>query len=79
MRRNVQSTTAVATATKPTMFELNERYKGSPVRTNEYEIAGKKFIVHSHFVGSKDIDKVISEIAFNRALNESLNTTKKAA
>ena len=79
MIRNVQSTTAVATATKPTMYELNERYKNSPVRTNEYEIDGKKFIVHSHFIGSKDIDKVISEIAFNRALNESLNTTKKAA
>ena len=79
MRRNVQSTTAVATATKPTMFELNERYKDSPVRTNEYEIDEKKFIVHSHIVGSKDIDKVISEIAFNRALTESLNTTKKVA
>ena len=79
MIRNVSTTTAVATATKPTMYELNERYKDSPVRTNEYEIGGKKFIVHSHFIGSKDIDKVISEIAFNRALNESLNTTKKAA
>ena len=79
MIRNVSTTTAVATATKPTMFELNKRYKDSPVRTNEYEIDGKKFIVHSHFIGGKDIDKVISEIAFNRALNESLNTTKKAA
>ena len=79
MRRNESTTTAVATATKPTMFELNERYKESPVRTNEYEIDGKKFTVHSHFIGSKDIDKVISEIAFNRALTESLNTTKKVA
>ena len=79
MRRNESTTTAVATATKPTMFELNEQYKDCPVRTNEYEIDGKKFIVHSHFIGSKDIDKVISEIAFNRALNESLNTTEKAA
>ena len=79
MRRNVQSTTAVATATKPTIYELNERYKDSSVRTNEYEIDGKKFIVHSHFIGNKDIDKVISEIAFNRALNESLNTTKQVA
>ena len=79
MRRNVQSTTTVATATKPTMFELNEQHKDCPVHVNEYEIDGKKFIVHSHFVGGKDIDKVISEIAFNRALNESLNTTKKAA
>lgn len=79
MRRNVQSTTAVATATKPSMFELNERHKACPVRTNEYEIDGKKFIVHSHFIGSKDIDKIISEIAFNRALNESLNTNNIAA
>ena len=79
MIRNVQSTTAVATTNKPTMFELNEKYSSSPARTREYEIDGKKFIVHSHFVGSKDIDKVISEIAFNRALNESLDTTKKAA
>ncbi len=79
MRRNVSTTTAVATATKPTMFGLNEKYSSSPVRTSEYEIDGKKFIVHSHFIGSKDIDKVISEIAFNRALNESLNTKTKAA
>lgn len=79
MIRNVSTTTAVTTATKPTMFELNEKYSSSPVRTSEYEINGKKFIVHSHFIGSKDIDKVISEIAFNRTLNEFLNTTKKAA
>ncbi|MBD5383987.1 MAG: hypothetical protein HDR72_03185 [Ruminococcaceae bacterium] len=79
MRRNESTTTAVATATKPTMFELNEQHKDCPVRVNEYEINGKKFIVHSHFIGGKDIDKVISEIAFNRALNESLNTIKKAA
>ena len=79
MRRNVSTTTAVTTAAKPTMFELNEKYSSLPVRTSEYEIDGKKFIVHSHFIGGKDIDKFISEIAFNRALNESLNTTKKAA
>ena len=79
MRRNVQTTTAVATALKPAMFELNEKYASSPVKTREYEIDGKKFIVHSHFIGSKDIDKVISEIAFNRALNESLKTNNIAA
>ena len=79
MRRNVQTTTAVATASKPTMFELNDRHKDCSVHTNEYEIDGKKFIVHSHFIGGKDIDKVISEIAFNRALNESLNESSIAA
>ena len=77
MRRNVQTTTTVAI--KPTLFELNDRHKDCPVHTNEYEIDGKKFIVHSHFIGGKDIDKVISEIAFNRALNESLKTKNIAA
>ena len=61
------------------MFELNERYSSAPVRINEYETDGKRFIVHSHFIGSKDIDKVISEVAFNRALNESLKTNNIAA
>ena len=79
MRRNVQTTTAVATASKPTMFELNETYASSPVKTRAYEIDGKMFIAHSHFIGSKDIDKVISEIAFNRALNESLSENYIAA
>ena len=79
MRRNVQTTTAVATATKPTMFELNARHRDCPVHTNEYEIDGKKFIVRSHFIGSKDIDKVISEIAFTRAFNESLSENDIAA
>lgn len=55
-----------------TMFELNEKYSAYPMRTNEYEIDGKKYVVHSHFVGNKDIDKVISEIAFNRAACEVL-------
>ena len=77
MRRNVQTTTAIAT--KPTMFELNDRHKDCPVHTNEYEIDGKKFIVHSHFIGSKDIDKVISEIAFKRALNEYMKAKNIAA
>lgn len=78
MIRNVQSTTTIATE-KPSMSELNEKYSNCSVRVSEYEIDGKKFIVHSHFTGSKDIDKVISEIAFNRALTESLNQTEKAA
>ena len=57
---------------KMTMFELNEKYSACPVRVSEYEIGGKKYVVHSHFVGNKDIDKVISEIAFNRAAYEVL-------
>ncbi len=58
---------------KMTMFELNEKYSACPVRVSEYEIDGKKYVVHSHFIGNKDIDKVISEIAFNKAISETLN------
>lgn len=57
---------------KMTMFDLNEKYSVYPTRTSEYEIDGKKYVVHSHFIGNKDIDKVISEIAFNRAVCEVL-------
>ena len=56
-----------------TMFELNEKYSAYPTKTSEYEIDGKKYVVHSHFIGNKDIDKVISEIAFNKAVAETLN------
>lgn len=55
-----------------TMFELNEKYSDCPETVNEYDIDGKKYIVHSRFVGDKDIDKVISDIAMNRAMNEIL-------
>ena len=58
---------------KMTLFDLNKKYADCPVTVSEYEIEGKKYIVHSHFVGNKDIDKVISEIAFNRAITEILN------
>ena len=79
MRRNVQTTTTGATAAKPTMFQLNDQHRDCPVHTNEYEIDGKRFIVYSHFIGSKDIDKVISEIAFKRALNEYMKAKNIAA
>ena len=54
------------------IFEYAEQHKACAVHTNEYEIGGKKYIVHSHFVGNKDIDKVLSEIAVDRALSEVL-------
>ena len=81
MIRNVCRNTAVADTTetkskKSTMIELNEKYKDCPVSVNEYLINGKKYIVHSHFVGNKDIDTVIRNIAFHKAMNEIL---KKAA
>ena len=58
---------------KMTLFELNKKYADCPVTVSEYEIDGKKYVVHSHYVGNKDINKVISEIALKRAIAETLN------
>ncbi len=54
------------------MFELNEKYKDFPERVSEYVIDGKKYIVHSRFVGEKHIDEVIGRLAFERAMKETL-------
>lgn len=60
------------------IFEYAEQHKDCPEHTNEYEVNGKKYIVHSHFVGQKDIDKVLSDIAVNRALSDVLYNNSNA-
>lgn len=65
--------------TDKTLSELNEKYKSCPVYVREYKIGSRKYVVHSHFAGSKDIDDVISSIAFRQALSEMLNDPTKAA
>lgn len=57
-----------------TMFELNEEYRDCPVRTSEYAIDGKKYIVKSHFVGEKSLDDTLYRIAFQKAMGEVLKT-----
>ena len=57
---------------KLNIFEYAEQHKDCPEHTNEYDINGNKYIVHSHFVGSKDIDKVLMDIAERQALDEVL-------
>lgn len=61
------------------LTELNEKYKDCPVRTSRYFVDGKEYIVHSHFCGNKDIDKVISTIALNRAMSDMFGKTEKIA
>ena len=39
------------------IFEFAKQHQDCPIRKSEYDVNGKKYIVHSHFVGSKDIDK----------------------
>lgn len=57
----------------PTLDELRENFKSCPKTVNEYVIEGKKFVIHSHFIGEKNIDEIISRIAFERALKETIS------
>lgn len=61
------------------LTELNEKYKNCPVRTSRYFIDGKEYIVHSHFCGNKDIDEVISAIAYARAMSDVFGRSEKIA
>lgn len=54
------------------IFEFAEQHKDCPERISEREVNGQKYRVHSHFVGTKDIDKVLKEIALNKAMSEVL-------
>lgn len=54
------------------MFELNEKYKNFSERVSEYEIGGKKCIVHGRFVGEKNIDEVIGRLTFEKTVKETL-------
>ena len=58
---------------KTTLTELNEQYKDCPSRVTEYKVNGKNFIVKSHFVGNKDLNKVLYNMAFNKAMTEILD------
>ena len=56
---------------RKTLEEMNEQYKDCPVRVTVQEIDGRKYIVHSHFVGTKNLDEVMERLAFEYALKDS--------
>ena len=62
-----------------TMQEMNEQHKSCPVQVNEYEVDGRRYRVHSHFIGDKDINDVMYRYAENRAMSEMLGTVPKSA
>lgn len=66
-------------AAKRTMQEMNEQYKNYPVQVNEYEVDGRYYRVHSHFIGDRDINDVIYRYAENRAMSEMLSRVPKTA
>ena len=61
-----------------TMQEMNEQYKDCPVQVNTYEVDGRTYIVHSHFIGDRDISDVMYQYAENKAMSEMLGLVPKA-
>ena len=61
--------------TRLNIFDYAEQHKGCPIKTAEYKFDDKKYIVHAHFVGEKDVDTIIRNIAFTRAMNETFSET----
>ena len=62
-----------------TMQEMNEQHKSCPVQVNTYEVDGRRYRVHSHFIGNKDINDVMYRYAEGRAMSEMLGTVPKSA
>ena len=61
-----------------TMQEMDEQYKSCPIHVNEYEVDGRRFRVHSHFIGDKDINDVMYRYAEDRAMREMLGSVPTA-
>ena len=61
-----------------TMQEMNEQYKDCPVQVNTYEVGGRTYRAHSHFIGDKDINDVMYRYAEDRAMSEMLGAGPKA-
>jgi len=52
---------------KNNIKKREEQLKDFPQKTTTQEIDGCKYIVHSHFVGEKDLDEVMKNIALETA------------
>ena len=49
------------------MQQLRAEHGSAPTSMREYIIGGKKYTVVSHYVGKKNVDNVLREIAVKRA------------
>ena len=52
------------------MQQLSVEHGSAPTSMREYEIGGKKYTVVSHYVGKKNVDNVLREIAVKRAYSD---------
>lgn len=55
------------------MQQLSVEHGSAPTSMREYEIGGKKYTVVSHYVGKKNVDNVLREIAIKRAYSDMEN------
>ena len=55
------------------MQQLSVEHGSAPTSMREYEIGGKKYTVVSHYVGKKNVDNVLREIAVKRAYSDMEN------
>lgn len=55
------------------MQQLSAEHGSAPISMREYEIGGKKYTVVSHYVGKKNVDNVLREIAVKRAYSDMEN------
>ena len=55
------------------MQQLSAELSSAPTSMREYEIGGKKYTVVSHYVGKKNVDNVLREIAVKRAYSDMEN------
>ena len=51
------------------------KFEDSPQSNSEYMVDNKKYKVISHYTGTKDLDKVLKEIALRRAYEETKKPT----
>ena len=56
------------------MQQLSVEHGSAPTSMREYEIGGKKDTVVSHYVGKKNVDNVLREIAVKLAYSDMENT-----
>lgn len=55
------------------MQQLSAEHGSAPTSMREYKIGGKKYTVVSHYVGKKNVDNVLREIAVKRAYSDMEN------
>ena len=55
------------------MQQLSAEHGSAPTSMREHKIGGKKYTVVSHYVGKKNVDNVLREIAVKRAYSDMEN------